>query len=516
MAIQLPRYKRQVGASAQPTAQIANTTDMGAEILGAGVKLGGTAMKFAGEYAKKIKLEESESQLAKFTADRKVRKDVFNRKISVMTDPKEIESSFDQWSNSERKILSDSELNKDAREEIEKASHMFFADSEISTNSVINKARIAKADIAWVDLQNMALEGDVDSSIMNPATGVSFSSTEELYNFATDKRVTLGTVDYESAMKSKRNFGQTVEFRQISKTSGDNPDVAQDMLDKSSQPPENTVLLEKRIRDDKDIRNRKIVAIQSETSNNMNKLLGQRALTRTEIDNAVMNKQNVMGIETSLLSEEEGDALIASLDSLELGDIDSVPDAFEFIADGWKTMFKQANKGKWDQEGFDKIMKTISFKKKGSSRPALSKGTIESQLNFAQNNLYKVAEGINLNSETTDALISIADTFATINEDSPGNVREHVKALNSSVNSFMEWVKENGGNLNNSQIKEWRDSNFSRQIQDTAMIKARNTYRIGEPVKPGVTPIGGFVIDSDFEGPSSYRYIGGGEFERID
>ena len=59
MAIQLPRYKRQVGASAQPTAQIANTTDMGAEILGAGVKLGGTAMKFAGEYGEKKKKEKA-------------------------------------------------------------------------------------------------------------------------------------------------------------------------------------------------------------------------------------------------------------------------------------------------------------------------------------------------------------------------------------------------------------------------------------------------------------------------
>lgn len=511
---EIPLYKQKIAPTTQIGSAPADASSAAAPFKALS-QLGGTVSKIGFELQERMDKEETDAQTASYMADRKVRTNAMESELSIMKDPDEIEEFYTQWRADEQNILNESRLNKNSRSFIANNYEDFYATADIGASQYYRKAKISSFDRGYIDAQNLALNNETDPTLTNPNTGRAYTPSE-FYEYATMKRVDIGTVDYEDAIGDIRNFDQVVEYRNISKVARINPDEAKGMLDDSSQSPQNRALLEKSIQDGVQIRDRKIVSIQSDTSSKLSKMLGQRNLTRTQVDIAMQEEQNIMGTIAPSLIKEEGNALIASLDAQEISDMEIVSGAFDDIADGYKSMFKQSGKDKWDEKGFKKVMSAIGAKKKGSARPLLSKGTIESQLNFAQNNLYKVAEGMGLNSETTDALIGIVDTFATINNDSPLNTRENIKALDSSVTSFMEGVKESGGNMNSAQIDEWQKDNLSKQIRETAIINARNTYRVGEPVRPSTTPATGIILPTDEEGPVSYRYIGNGEFEVID
>jgi hypothetical protein len=430
-----------------------------------------------------------------------------------MQDSEEIEQVYTEWRNKEYDELNKADLTDDARTSISNTGQTFYGDVDISAMKVLRTAKIQEADNSWVDAQNLALNNDTDPSIINPNTGAPFSPSE-LYEYATMKRAALGTVEYDTAQKDIRNFDQTVEYRQISMVARQNPDVAKERLDESSQSPQNRVLLEQTIQDAYERRDKKIKTVQEDTSRTLNSSLRGGTLDRMSVQTAMDAEETIMGETFPTLRKSEGDALMSYLNAEELGEEAKFAPQFEKIEDGWKKIIDKAEKGKFSEKDFDAVFKAIAASPKGSRKPSLSKGTIESQLNTAQYTMYKMAQGFRFNNTTTDSMNSIIDTFSTIQSDSPVHTDRHIHALNQKMQSFMKFVEDSGGNITEGQRDEWFEANMKNEIRDGAIIRARNTYRIGEPVVQ--------EVDTGEAGPpipmwgNLYRYLGNGEFERID
>jgi hypothetical protein len=69
MAIQLPKYQRQVGASGPSPVQIQGQTDIGAEIMGTAVSFAGKALD---EYSQRVQQHKDEGDIAGYKNDKKI------------------------------------------------------------------------------------------------------------------------------------------------------------------------------------------------------------------------------------------------------------------------------------------------------------------------------------------------------------------------------------------------------------------------------------------------------------
>ena len=197
----IPLYEQRVA----PTTQIGGAEARGADLpykalAGVGDTIAHTGMAFA----EKLNKEESEAQVAGFYADRKRREKAMKQTLSTMQDPDEIESTYSRWVENEKATFNDSKLTSDARRAIGNNNKNFYADTDISTREYANKARINNIDKTYLDVMSMAALGETDETVVDENGNV--LQPQQLYNYAIDKRVEIGTLSYEQGSKEKLRF----------------------------------------------------------------------------------------------------------------------------------------------------------------------------------------------------------------------------------------------------------------------------------------------------------------------
>jgi hypothetical protein len=173
-------------------------------------RLGGVASDVGFKFAEKMKEEETDAQIAQYYADRKIRSNAMQKTLSSITDPEEIESEYSRWLESEQEAFDGARLNNRARRAIANNNEGFYAETQIGVANHVRKSIIQNADNTWVDVQNMAVMGD--SHTLDDGTVIGGS---QLYDYATDKRVSLGEISYEDGEKMKMDFESNSNYHKL-------------------------------------------------------------------------------------------------------------------------------------------------------------------------------------------------------------------------------------------------------------------------------------------------------------
>jgi hypothetical protein len=212
----IPMYQKNVAQTTEVGGAMASTD---APVMKAVARLGGAIAQVGGQLNERIKKEETEAQLAAYYSDRKKRANAINQTISAMSDPDEIERTYEEWRSEEDRIFSESKLSKEARRMAQNNNQGFYADTDIGAGKVHTKARIQGMVNTYQDLIAMAESGEShtleDGTVLGP---------KELHEYAWRKIEGLdASVDREKVNKEVGAFDEKAEKRVLQRDMMTNP-----------------------------------------------------------------------------------------------------------------------------------------------------------------------------------------------------------------------------------------------------------------------------------------------------
>ena len=202
MAISLKRYTPQVKVSGEGTA-VELSADLAAEAASAGSRVMQTAAEGTREIFEKIQEKRDETAIAELSDQMEIDALAFTNTISSMNDEDEINNFYEQWKEKQQQQFKNSNLSDRIKRK-----------AEVNFNSYLNKNALVaqkrnldivkqKSDRIFYNLEDSAIRGVLK---LNPSTEEMFTSREEQYNYAQDKLVENGTLEYDTALKNKRIF----------------------------------------------------------------------------------------------------------------------------------------------------------------------------------------------------------------------------------------------------------------------------------------------------------------------
>jgi len=477
--VQIPLYQQKVAPTTQAPSAMADAGSAAAPFR-ALEQLGGTVSKVGFELQERMDKEETDAQTASYMADRKVRANALEAQLSTMQDPDEIEEFYSQWREDEQAILNETRLNKNAKRMITNNYEDFYATSDIAASSYHRKAKIAGFDRGYIDAQNLALNNETDPTIINPATGKSYTPSE-LYEYATMKRVDIGTIDYEDAVGDIREFGQNQYFRSASKMATVDYPRFKDEYDPSKlseYQQQQISLIEQEVEF-------KIDKQKTQTQDaSYNDLLSryEAGLLSTD-DITKMSEENgqAYGQEFPLLTEPRAGVLQSMLYGQEIAEENSF--YYQSIQkDIGKLSGEQFNTGDVDAI----IRKLYIPQKNGTFKPRFSKSTTKDLLDQINKNFGLMKEidvkkgpgGVStLTTEQKGIFKEITDTFDsyTANAERRGDIAIGVKQVEGLYKKFYEEIE--GDNL-----RAWADEALKPFKQQNATDRATSTYTPELPI----------------------------------
>jgi hypothetical protein len=489
---QIPLYQQKVA----PTTQVATAPSDGgsaAAPFNALAKVGGEVAKIGFNLQERMNKEEGEAQTAGYMAERKVRANALDATLATMTDPDEIEEFYTQWKEDESTTLNESRLNKESRRKIGNNYEDFNARMDMGVAGYHRKAKINNMDRSWIDVQQLGLSNQTDDTILNDNGQV--MSPAEVYEYATMKRVDLGTVKYEDAVGDISDFGQNLDFRRITTSADNNPDEAQAIFDEANLTGEKLVQAADVIRDSRERQENLIHSEQTRATNDVNKEVQGKTLSRQQLDLYSKETTTVMGKEVPLLTPS-----VVSANRQYLNSQEDFDEAFseDTMVEIRSYIDNVTNEGRSDfgQKETDKMYRSIG----NLGLNGASKATMESLLNTANIATGDYADGRGWNSASVAMINDITDAYTTLYTEGDYRLKDvgPVTSIINKVDSFIKEVETHKGNPTPKALKEWRELNMPELDADMALNKYSNNYRVGERKQTE-------------DGPRVYK--GGGVFE---
>jgi len=471
---QIPLVERRVAPTTQAPAV---TGEANVAPFRAIAQLGGQISDIGFKLSEKMNAEKTDAQKAKYYTERKIRANALNSTLATMDSEEEIQATHEAWLEDENKIFESSGLTRSARQEIANSNQMFYGDVSIAAYNYANKAAINEMDRSWIDVQNKALDGETDNSIINPETNQPYDA-EGLYAYATQKRMSLGTVDYEAGKKDIREFGQNLQQRQIVSLSDNDVDGAEKLLKQSTLTGEKLMIANDAVRD---ARQRQEYRIREEHRTNTDAIIREvnnRQMTRARLHQMSQQTFNVMGKEVPFVPKSVIDANRASLDASEEADRLLLHKRVETIDGLIERVTTHATRDVGQPET-DKLYREIAnYAKDGGSRVG-----VESLLNIANSATLDYASKRGWNDGASEEVRNITRAYTAqyAEKYSKYKSRDEVISIINKIDKFRtEVIEPAKGKPTTEDIEEWHKKNMSEIDNSNAVNTYRNTYRVGE------------------------------------
>ena len=470
----IPLYKQQktAGVVREPRGSVASA-GAGWE----GVAQAGRAISQAGDliaqYKAKQKQEVDSARLAEEQNTLQNNWKSASDTLSQMTDPKEQEAFYNNWIKSENDRIEALDIDDDVRRKL----NVSWLNIQQSSDNDVNGAvgYIAKsnrniADNSWVTIQESALDGQ---GWTEPVTQEEMTP-EQAYDYATNKRIGLGTVDFADGEKSKRKFGQTMYYRSAYRMLDTNFDLAVEETDTEKMSPEQASLWEIH---KMEVQNR----ITDNSKKVWDKESGQATaeLNRGELTTSYVEKKMSemvpvgAGKKVPAISEANGKALIASV----AGGVEKDKSLIDYtlvidsIADGLE-------KGDIDRSEMDKVFLLLADRK---GNAVFTTETTKQLLNMVENSF---ATGRKYDPSAFKSAYKIPDLYASAFRSVVNEYRKSVdiigrdddkaiQDLQGRMNSLFNMFDEKGANLEKKDINEWMQTSMN----DVLLTNAEQTMR---------------------------------------